>query len=266
MPPYAARTSKSRSVRRSYPKRARNYGMGRKRGMALARGALAARIHSFKRCTEAFGFRSGLIGAASVITHVNTGNGTAGFLLQTANESASQFAPGTYQFGGSLQFMLAHVANVSEITQLFDNYRIKAVVVNIIPGFNSADFDGGSATSNSSINIPTMHYTVDTDDATVPNNRVGVLEQSYSQSRRLDKPFSIMIKPRAQAVINSTALGTAVGGMLPTGTWLDNSRTDVPHFGLKFWVDEWAAVASPGMDANYLKFTVDYYLEAKNVV
>lgn len=230
----------------------------------LARQAIASRIHTFKRVTDAFGFRSAVGGVGTTyIDLVNCGTGS-NFLFSFANVSASNFATNSYQFGGSLQFMLAHVSNVSEIVSLFDNYRIKMVYVKVIPGFNSVDMVGGSITG-AQHELPTMHYTIDNDDATVPGNRTAVLENSYSKSVRLDKPFTIAIKPRAQNVVVGTGSSPA-GGMLPANTWLDSSSQTIPHFGMKMWFDEWPVIAAANPAAATLKFIVTYTLECKNVV
>lgn len=234
----------------------------RRRTMALARGAIGARVHIFKRVAEAFGFVSGVTGVSTFET-INTGSGTNEFLLNLANTSASQFQNGAYQFGGALQFMLKHVANYSEIVNLFDNYRIKMVYVKVLPGFNSADVSGGY------INIPMMHYTVDADDGATPNNRSEILQNSKCRSVRLDGPFTIAFKPRAQTIVQSQAngaAGTVAGGLLPASTWLDTANQVVPHFGLKFWIDEFPTVPLATSARAIVKFSVTYILETKNVV
>lgn len=232
---------------------------GRTKMASFARGMLAARVHGFKRVTDAFGLKAGISGSTTYEL-VNTGS-SPNQLLAIGNVSSSQFFTGAYQFGGAFQFMLSHVSNVSEITNLFDNYRIKNVIVKVMPQFNSSDVLIG-ATGYAA--LPTMHYTIDQDDATIPSNRTAVLENSYCKSVRLDRPFSIVIKPRAQNVIATTA-GAASGGMLPSGQWLDSATQTVPHYGLKFWMDDWNTVTSASPSQPCVKFIVTYTLECKNV-
>jgi len=228
----------------------------------LARMAIGARVHTFKRVSETFGFVTQVSGSGILPELVNAGGGTNEFLLNVANGSQSQFQQGAYQFGGSLQFMLKHVANFAEITNLFDNYRIKSVYVKVIPGFNSSDVVG-------TLNIPIMHYTVDVDDASVPLNRTEVLQNSKCKSVRLDQPFTIAFKPRAQTIVQSQANAGATqiaGGLLPMNTWLDTSNQVVPHFGVKFWMDEFPNVSGSTAAKGMVKFSVTYILETKNVV
>lgn len=221
----------------------------------LARSAIAARVHVFKRLTNAFGVISGVAGT-STLEEINIGSSPTALMIN-GTRSASEFQAGTYQWGGALQFMLSHVSNVSEITNLFDNYRIRGVKVTVTPGFNSAEVV-------TTMNIPTMHYAIDTDDAAVPSTRIAVQENSTCRSRRLDSPFSIYIKPRAQNVI-AAAAGSVAGGMLPAGQWIDTASQSIPHYGLKFWIDEFPTAATAGANKAIIKFTVTYYLECKNV-
>lgn len=230
----------------------------------LVRRAIASRVNIFKRSTNCFGIQAGLTGTS---THrlVNAG-GTNQELIKIANVGASEFLGNTcYQFGGSLQFMLGHVANSSEITNLYDNYRIKMVYVKITPSFNSADvYQAGSDATH--ISIPTMHYAVDTDDSVVPGTRNTVMENSYSKTVRLDKPFTIAVKPRAQNVVALSNGTNVAGGLMPSNVWLDSSSIDILHYGLKFWIDEWPTVTAANTPGPFIKFDCTYILEAKNVV
>lgn len=235
--------------------------MGRRRGSRLLRSAIASRVNVFKRSTDAFGFKAPDTTAFAPLL-VNSG-AAPNALLTIANASGSQFVgANSSQFGGSLQFMLSHLANVSEIVNLYDNYRIKKVVVQVIPSFNSSDL---IQAASGPMGIPCMHYAVDSDDATVPANRTSIMENSYCRTVRLDSPFNIVIVPRAQNVV-ATTTGSAAGGMLPANTWLDTASQNIPHYGLKFWIDEMVQVAADSQARPFVKFNVTYYLECKNVV
>jgi len=237
--------------------------MKRRRGNRLLRSAIASRVNVFKRSTDAFGFQSSIAGVSNTPVLINTGT-SPNQLLSIANASASQFVTtNSSQFGGSLQFMLSHLANVSEIVNLYDNYRIKKVVVQVIPSFNSSDL---AQVAGGTHGIPCMHYAVDSDDATVPANRTAIMENSYCRTVRLDGPFNIVIVPRAQNVIATSGGGSAAGGMLPSNTWLDTASQNVPHYGLKFWIDELVQVSADSSSRPFVKFSVTYYLECKNVV
>lgn len=231
------------------------------RGSGLLRKAIGSRVNVFKRTTDAFGIKAGITGT-STYEQINCGS-SPDQLLSIANAAASQFATGAYAMGGAFKFELAHLSNVSEITNLYDNYRIKMVYVHVIPSFNSSDVAFAGTTG--AMGIPMLHYTVDNDDAVVPTSRGKVMENSYAKSRRLDAPFTIAVKPRAQNVVATTA-GSAAAGMLPVNQWLDCDSTTIPHYGLKFWLDEFPTVTSDTASRPFIKFTCTYILEAKNVV
>jgi len=263
------RTYAARKIQRGY--RMKRTGGARRIGSTqLIRSAIASRVNVFKRTTEAFGMKAGITGTTTERLQ-NTGT-SPNQLLAIANVSGSQFVAGSYQHGGAFQFMLAHLTNVSEITQLYDNYRIKMVYINVIPSFNSADI--ASLGTGLSTAIPTMHYTLDNDDGLPPANRQDVLQNSYCKSVRLDRPFTIAVKPRAQSAVAANIQqggggflpGLAAGGMLPTQTWLDTASPAIPHYGIKYWMDEWPTVATDGPSCPFVKYTCTYILEAKNVV
>lgn len=241
---------------------------GMLRSRALTRQAIASRIHQFKRVCQPFGFRGSTLSGTSGVNLVNVSTTVGNEQLSISTVGLSPFCEGGVSFGGALKFQLGHLANVSEITSLFDNYRIRAVKIDIMATFNSGESyinsaPGVSQTSTVGI-IPTMHYTIDHDDATAPTNVVMVMENSYAKSKRMDRPFSIVIKPRAQQMIGTTAGASAVGGILPSSTWIDNAATNVNHYGLKFWVENWPVTSVVNTAA--VQFICTYYLDAKNVV
>jgi len=265
MPPTLkrGRYAAAAAIQRAYRQRLAYRSGYMKRGSGLLRKAIGARVNVFKRTTDAFGMLAGITGTT---THelVNAG-ASPDQLLAIANSSASQFVANAYAHGGAFKFELAHLTNYAEITNLYDNYRIKMVYVHVIPSFNSSEIAYGTASATGSMGIPMMHYTVDNDDAVVPTSRSKVTENSYAKSRRLDSPFTIAVRPRAQNVVATTA-GSAAAGMLPANQWLDCDSTTVPHYGLKFWLDEFPTVTSATGSRPFLKFTCTYILEAKNVV
>lgn len=220
----------------------------RRLGSSSMANALA-RVHTFKR-----------VGEPVVISNLVTGRaGTFGNndVLNIA-ATTDQFVPGTTQVAGAFRFALAQASNVTEITNLFDNYRIVRVKLMLSLSANNGDLVGAAST----LPIPMIHYTYDPDDGTVPASRTGVLENGYCRSRRLDKPFSITVTPRAQQSVVG-GVGSA-GGLLPTSTWLDCASPAIYHYGVKFWMDQFPYTSTDKQFA--LTITPVYYLEAKNVV
>ena len=236
--------------------------LGRMMRRGLLSTAIAARLHTFKRVAQPLSLVDGAIG--NLPTPGNAGTGNAYPWLKVANQIAG-YTNGTLSYGGAMTFSLNQVANYAEITGLFDNYRIKKVILRFDYSANSAP---GGVAGAVAYTIPLIHITPDFDDNSDPANREAVLQNSYTKTYRLDRSFSMALTPRAQTVIATGQqagfpAATAVGGMLPQSTWLDCNSPQIPHFGVKFWVDDWTNV---GVGTSGLRITPTYILEAKNVV
>lgn len=259
-----------------YRKRAYiNESRGRRRvGMALRRigsrslsGALS-RVHTFKRVGEPMEILNPAGTGITLPTLINASGAGASYpYLQVGSSGFTSITSGV-KFGGAFSFQLAQCANVSEITSLFDNYRIKKVVLRFDYSVNQAPATTASPPTQQATAVPIMHICPDYDDNAVPAARTSVLENGYARTVRLDKTFTMTLTPRAQSTVTSGSVsGLVAGGLLPLGQWLDSSSTQVPHFGVKFWIDDfaWSSATLNGIFAS-LRITPTYYLEAKNVV
>lgn len=240
----------------------------RRMGSASLSSALS-RIHTFKRVGEPMEILNPTGAGVTLPTLTNaTGAGASYPYLQVGSSSFTSIASGV-KFGGAFSFQLAQCANVSEITSLFDNYRIKKVVLRFDYSVNQAPSTVASPSGNQATAVPIMHICPDFDDNAVPAARTSVLENGYARTVRLDKTFTMSLTPRAQSTVTSgSASGLVAGGLMPLGQWLDAASTQVPHFGVKFWIDDFAwssLVGATGIFAT-LRVTPTYYLEAKNVV
>lgn len=253
----------------SYSRRAKSAG-GLSR-MSLTRMVVPSRVHTFKRLAEIMYITApdttliqpGLVGA---------GNAPFPYIVLSA-ATPSPAVYGTQSFGSALTFMIQQCANRQEILQLFDNYRIERVQVRFDYTFNSAPGApgaGGLTATQGSLAVPTITVCPDFDDAVAPIDRNTVLQNSFARTRRLDRPFTITLKPRAQATItraDGANPTTAAGGLLPAATWLDSNSPTVPHYGLKFWVDDFNVNGANALGAySALRMQVTYFIAAKNVV
>jgi len=219
--------------------------------MGSSMATAMARVHTFKRVGE-----PAVITSFTAPTYAQLNGNTS--LLTSINATVDQFILRASQVRGAFTFNLSQAANITDITNLFDNYRLVRVKLMFNLSSNSSDVSGSNGFA-----LPIINYCYDPDDATVPPSRTTVLENGYCQTRRLDKPFSITLTPRAQQSVTGGTGGG--GGLLPTGTWLDCSSPAINHYGLKFWIDQFPFDAA----ANYtyaLTITPVYYIEAKNVI
>lgn len=234
-----------------------------KRDMVLYKG-VSARVSTFRKLGTTINITNQL-GGSSVVPYVNgVAGGAVGSTVFVGNQSAGS-AGTSQQFGGSIKFNLAAVAQFGELQALFDNYRIKKVYLKFIYNFNTSEqVDGGASLYSS---LPTIFYAYDPDDSGIPATQADVLSMSRCKVARLDKIMNMSVSPRAQnlAVSNSSLSGGVVaGGIMNPKTWLDSNSTTVDHYGVKFWIDNWQT-GLVGNNINCLQIIPTYILECKNV-
>lgn len=228
--------------------------------------AALSRVHAFKRVGDMMNIAPSNTSTTPTVLN-GTGSGAFPYLQVGAQQALG--ITGVASFGGAFTFQLSQCANVNDITNLFDNYRIAKVVLRFDYTANQAPSGAGGA-SGGVLAVPLLHICPDYDDNSIPTARTSVLENGYVRTVRLDRPFTMTLTPRGQNVV-ATGVGTStvgVGGLMPVGAWLDTSVTNTPHFGVKFWLDDMALnqLSTPGQTNSSLRITPTYYIEAKNVI
>lgn len=210
-----------RAPRRTYRGRRRNTRRSRRR--VLRRGSV--NMHNFIR-REGIGLRT---------------------LTINTNATGQAF------FG--VFFRLSNTTNASELTQLYDSYRINAVTVTM-----SWNPESGVVVPANPANFPEFWYKRDYDDAVTPTSTT-MFEQS--NQTRIWRPTnsrtfkSFRIRP---AVINTIGGDDGVFSSSMWRPWIDCSDANVPHYGLKIMVNGAAST-------NYgrLSLRVAYRVSCKNV-
>jgi len=238
-------------------------------------GAIAARVHTFKRL-------------GNIITLGSNGSAidTNGFSTPQQGAQIGSIAGGniigTNNFGLGMTFALAQVAQFSEIQNLFDSYRIKMVKLRFDYSYNqapgaivssAADSAGTSGTNWQAASVPRMHFAVDPDDGGAPADQGSVLANSYAKTGRLDSTVYCTIRPRFQNVVtgqgNIPGQPTGLGGLGSPSAWLDCNSPTIPHSGFKAWFVDMPQGFKNTTTNQYqwtLTITPTYYIECKNVV
>jgi len=231
-----------------------------------------ARVHTFKRMALEMAIVN-KIGNVSPDLYNAAGSGAFPYLQ--IGGYANDYIAGSSHFAGALTFQLAQLASLAnpgaltDITNLFDNYRIAKVSLRFDLSYNNAPGGTGVAGYGPVTTVPLIHICPDYDDNSIPASREGVMENAYARSYKLDRSFTMTITPRAQTVVSTgaTTTSTGAGGLLPVGTWLDCASPQIPHFGAKFWIEDFPVcpTGSAGPSAQ-IRITPTYYLECKNVI
>lgn len=155
----------------------------------------------------------------------------------------------------SMQFSLNQLLNVTELTNIFDQYRILGVKVFISWNHNT------SAASQAS-GLCGLQWYPDFDDSTPPTSdevreRMGVISRRWSA----DKVTQVMsVRPRP--IFTS---GTA---MVPYGTWFDcQTNPNTIHYGLKGLLTNVTLPARTSGDpaVTSFRFDVQYVVQFRSV-
>lgn len=126
--------------------------------------------------------------------------------------------------------------NASELSALFDQYRIVGVTVRIDWSYNSYPVSSGQSVA------PILYYVADYDDSggaivTDLLQYPGVQTHSFMENGY--NPLICHIKPKPLRDIASTGLLTAYGPMT-TAPWIRTSDMTTPHYGLKFCASQFS--------------------------
>lgn len=151
------------------------------------------------------------------------------------------------------QFSLNQVPNFSEMTQLYDQYQIKAIKYTLIPKFTNNELNiGGGASAGILGNVWSV---LDYDDSTTPLTLQELLQYQNIKRTRQDKVHKRYFKPKVAQTIGSNISPKA-------NVWLDCNTASTPHFGVKLWFDALAGVSNTNITFDLV---VKYYMAFKNV-
>lgn len=135
-----------------------------------------------------------------------------------------------YLFGTS--FDLNKLPNVSDFSNLFDRYMITYAKVSLYLKIDP------SAQTATGATLPKVYMVRDYDDSATPTSLNALREHAKCKVRVLNanKPVTFGIRPATLAL-------TLWNGVTPTGCpkwkqWIDMATLDVPHYGMKWAIDD----------------------------
>lgn len=217
------------------------------------------KIHAFKRTVASKNF-SQVYTDVSAGSNINFSNSGMVTLSLSATQNTQYFA-----FGKA--FVLSELPNYTEITQLFDSYKIIGIKFRIIPVNNTTSVDDTTNPANGMLG-GFLHWIVDHDDNDAPTaSDVGIDELRQNNSYKVHNLFNSYNKNgfvryiRPKIPIAST-YGALSGTIESKPQWLDCNSPIVDHFGLKGVFE----IVNPSANVRYLnmKMEATYYLRAKD--
>lgn len=155
-------------------------------------------------------------------------------------------AGNSYYFGYS--FSLSELPDYSELSNLFDAYRITGIKLTFMPRHTEAEI----GTSGSS-GLPTIAIVTDPNDANAPSSTAAVLQYPRAKLIQLSRPYSYYFKPRVATITTGTTNGTAeVKGSM----WQNIDSPTVLHYGVK--------IATYFPSTTTVDVYAKFYLQCKN--
>ncbi len=249
--------------KRSAPRTRKGRRTGRTRGRgsdtALVTGgkflAPAGLVHRFVRMADS-GDLNVANGTSSAGATINVAN--AGILTLSTGAAA-----GVSYYGLAVAFELADLPAVSELTTLYDQYRIHHIELEMVP-FNTLSPTVGSAGGNGNLAC-LIHSVLDWDDATAPAaSTSGIQTLQQYRGYRLDNLFAGGGKLKWSVVPRPALAGYAgafTSYVSPEPMWTDCNSANVQHYGIKFIFEVLnTAAVNSFVDA---RFNIKYYVEMR---
>lgn len=158
----------------------------------------------------------------------------------------------TSGIGAALKFRLSDVTNSTEMTNLFDLYKITGVLVTfrLMDNPDSTNYVNSTTFTQGMNFYPKLWYCIDKDDGTAPTGAT-IRERAGARCviLRPDRFVKVFVKfPKPLLQLQSGAITDLARGMIRT------DYPDVDHWGLKVFLDKMGYAgntATVGIDKKY---------------
>lgn len=188
-----------------------------------------------------------------------------------ALNSSTTSLPNCQDIGMALTFNALNVENIASYLNLFDQYRINWVKVDIENLYPSGSI-GYSATGTATVARPysDLYIAKDFDSAAVPTTMQqvtgisGVQMKSFTDGR---SRFSTVVVPRAAEALETFDPVTHVETQTTVKVgkprqWINSTGPNVTHYGLKMWYTNWVNTFS-SQQITALRFTFTFNMSFK---
>ena len=214
----------------------------------------AYETHSYKRYMTDVVLRNtwgGSPAVADVIFNVNNTDQGKNYLSMNLGSLMAD-VNNTSQIGGSLGFQFNNLPNIIDFETLYDKYKIKGIKIVIQPLSNFA------STANLGT-LPIFNYAYDQDDLVVPSDLNTIRQYGTCKSVTMNRPIKIWLSPKILTKVKAGAGGTT--DSVGPAKYLDLAgATDVPHFGIKFWINNMLLGNTANINSLF-RITAKYYFK-----
>lgn len=136
-------------------------------------------------------------------------------------------------------FTFNQLPNYTEFDTLYDRYMLTTIIlkVQMIANPESSYYPASTTLANAMNWYPKFWYYPDYDDNTAPSSLDEVKQHAKAKHFVLqpNKEFTIVIKPAVN--IQTYRTSTTTGYSPKWKQWIDIAQVDVPHFGVKYFID-----------------------------
>lgn len=212
--------------------------------------------HFFKRCAASYTISntSATQGGLNVSDTAQLG------VSSTTFEPGVYGGGGLYNFGAVGYFKLDNVLEKTDLTSLYDRYKINGIKWKIIPCSNMASVNGQGL-------VPSFVYHVDYDDDNTPTTDASVRVKAGAKELRLDRTRSIYFKPKVAQMLAGSSInpGATTGYSVPQAApWINSTYSGVPHYGLKMFFRNVNLMPGSGNINTQFRIETTYYLACKD--
>lgn len=161
-----------------------------------------------------------------------------------ANITASTSAGGLQSnAAGALSFNLASLPNATEFTNLFDQYKIMKVKLDFIPFGDTVNLPISTMSGSTSLVSPggPLITAIDYDDNTTPGAASDLLQYQNSKVTPVPRRLKMSLRPKFATEVYRSATTTGYGAR---SGWLDTDYANIPHYGVKYYMNAPSAVSS----------------------
>lgn len=161
----------------------------------------------------------------------------------------------TTGFGFSFNFTFGDLDGVTSLGSLFDQYRLDAVTLHIVPDQNALQVPTQSSTS-----FNPLYVVIDYDDSTNPTSAAYCRQYNNCIELMPGESLSRTIAPVVE--LATVISGTATNSTQVRPQWQDCAITTLSHRGIKIWCP--AATASQTLLQTWTVYA-EYFVSMRNV-
>lgn len=144
---------------------------------------------------------------------------------------------------GAMSFSLSGLPNASEFTALFDQYKIMKVKLDFIPFGDNVNLPISTMSGANALVSPggPLITAIDYDDSNVPTAASDLLQYQASRVVPVPKRLKMTLRPKFAIEVYRSTVATGYGAR---SGWLDCANPDIPHYGVKYYMNAPSALNS----------------------